>query len=99
MKLRKALIIAGSADTFGCWAIAGLLIADRASPPPLPEPIPVSAEVRDRAGELLRAYATLDGRWRMTTELDAVDPEFVKMLIAYEDKRFFEHDGIDPLAM
>jgi len=99
MNLRKAFITTGSLAVFGCWAIAGLLVADRAFPPPLPEPIPVSAEVLDRDGQLLRAYATLDGRWRFRTELGQVDPQFVKMLIAYEDKRFFEHDGIDPLAL
>jgi penicillin-binding protein 1C len=99
MKLRTVFITAGSLAVFGCWAIAGLLVADRAFPPPLPEPIPVSAEVLDRDGQLLRAYATLDGRWRFSTELGAVDPQFVRMLIAYEDKRFFEHDGIDPLAL
>ena len=28
-----------------------------------------------------------------------VDPQFLKMLIAYEDKRFYTHSGIDPRAM
>ena len=28
-----------------------------------------------------------------------VDPIFIKMLIAYEDRRFFEHDGVDYRAL
>lgn len=58
-----------------------------------------SAEVRDRNGALLRAYTIDDGRWRLAVTLNAVDPQFVNMLLAYEDKRFFDHAGIDPIAL
>lgn len=58
-----------------------------------------SAEVRDRNGELLRPYMVAEGRWRMATSLSQVDPRFVDMLVAYEDKRFFDHSGIDVIAM
>ncbi len=53
----------------------------------------------DRNGHLLRAFATKDGRWRLKTTLDDVDPRLVKMLVAYEDRRFWSHHGIDPLAL
>lgn len=72
---------------------------DRAYPPPLDRATDLSREVVDRNGALLRAYATDDGRWRLPVELAAVDPQFVRMLVAYEDKRFFDHRGIDPLAV
>jgi len=58
-----------------------------------------SVEVRDRNGVLLRAYTVDDGRWRMALGLDRVDPLFVDMLLAYEDKRFRDHSGVDPLAL
>ena len=35
---------------------------------------PVSTEVVDRDGELLRAFATPDGRWRLAADLDAGRP-------------------------
>lgn len=79
-------------------ALVALVQADRAFPPPLDEP-PISAEVVGRNGELLRAYAAPDGRWRMAVELRDIDPHFLDMLIAYEDKRFREHRGIDLFAM
>jgi len=65
--------------------------------PPLA--IETSVEMLDRDGNLLRAYTVADGRWRLATSFDAVDPGYLKMLIAYEDKRFYRHAGIDPIAM
>lgn len=83
-------------------AIAGaatLAALDRAYPPPLGNDIAYSTEVLDRDGRLLRAFATGDGRWRLPVTLDTVDPAYVDMLIAYEDKRYFSHPGVDPLAL
>ena len=53
----------------------------------------------DRDGKLLRAYATSEGRWRLPATVKDVDPRFLKLLFAYEDKRFYEHHGVDPLAL
>ncbi|MCR8548282.1 penicillin-binding protein 1C [Salipiger sp. P9] len=55
-------------------------------------------EVRDRNGRLLRAYTVEDGLWRMALSLDRVDPLFFDMLVAYEDKRFYAHPGVDVVA-
>jgi len=68
-------------------------------PPPLGKNIEVSNIVVDRDGRLLRAYATPDGRWRLPATEQDVDPRFLDLLFAYEDKRFRKHHGIDPLAM
>ena len=54
--------------------------------------------VVDRNGQLLRAFATTDGRWRLPVSYKDVDPRYLKMLIAYEDKRFYSHFGIDVFA-
>mgnify|MGYP003362064471 CR=1 FL=1 len=59
-----------------------------------------SVEVRDRDGVLLRAYPVADGLMRLAPpQLGAVDARFIDMLLAYEDKRFRSHSGVDPLAM
>jgi len=57
-----------------------------------------SSEVRDRNGDLLRAYTIEDGLWRMEVSADQVDPLFYDMLVAYEDKRFYAHPGVDLVA-
>jgi len=77
-------------DHFDAWVRATQL-------PPLAEG--TSVEMLDRNGTLLRAYTVADGRWRLTTSLDGVDPSYLAMLVAYEDKRFYDHSGVDPLAM
>ena len=58
----------------------------------------LSTQVVDRNNKLLRAYATPDGRWRLPVTASDVDPRFVEMLLAYEDRRFRTHRGVDPLA-
>ncbi len=78
---------------------ASLFALDRAYPPPLPEKPVLSAEVLDRDGQMLRAFATPDGYWRFGASLDRIDPAFLDMLVAYEDKRFWDHSGIDLLAL
>jgi len=68
-------------------------------PAPMGEDLDYSHVVLDRNGHLLRAYATKEGRWRLPETPEAVDPLFLKMLFAYEDRRFYEHHGVDLLAM
>ncbi len=77
----------------------GLDTADRAFPPLLEKARDVSTEVLDADGQLLRAFATSEGRWRLQTTTGQVDPQFVRMLVAYEDQRFWQHRGIDPIAL
>jgi penicillin-binding protein 1C len=68
-------------------------------PAPLGRGLPFSTVVLDRDGRLLRAYTTPDGRWRLPATRADVDPRFVNLLLAYEDKRFEEHHGVDLLAL
>ncbi len=58
-----------------------------------------SKTVLDANGELLRAYAVADGRWRLPVTIDQVDPNYLQMLVTFEDKRFYTHNGVDPRAM
>ena len=58
-----------------------------------------STLVVDRDGRLLRAFTLPDGRWRLPVTSGEVDPRYVAMLLAYEDGRFYDHDGVDLRAM
>jgi penicillin-binding protein 1C len=100
MRLWHRLIIASAAGVIFAGALAlGLDALDKAYPPPLDTAGQVSAEVLDADGQLLRAFATPEGRWRLKTDVSDVDPQFLRMLVAYEDRRFYDHRGIDPLAI
>jgi penicillin-binding protein 1C len=69
-------------------------------PLPLEQARKISTSVIDRNGKLLRAYAMTDGRWRLPVDArTSVDPGYLNILLGYEDKRFYSHHGVDPLAL
>ena len=82
------LALATARDALDIWVARTVL-------PPLAQE--TSVEIRARDGSLLRAFTIADGRWRM--EPGNVDPLFVQMLIAYEDRRFYDHGGVDGMAL
>jgi penicillin-binding protein 1C len=94
---RKIFSIAACAAIAGGLACAGWIYS--LGPVPLGKDLEYSHVVLDREGRLLRAYATNEGRWRLPVAEDDVDPRFLNLLFAYEDKRFREHSGVDPLAL
>jgi len=95
----RATVAALGVGLIGLYGAIAVGTLDRAHPPPLEARAAVSAEVRDRNNELLRAYAAKDGSWRLATGIDDVDPKFLDMLLAYEDRRFWDHPGVDALAL
>lgn len=84
------LLIAG----FGILATAVFTVSL-----PLAHADAVSPVVLDRGGRLLRAFTTTDGRWRLAAEPVDVDPRYLEMLRAYEDRRYLSHHGVDGLAL
>lgn len=97
--LRGVSVVVVSCALLIVAGVYGLDALDRAYPPPLAAHLPLSQEVLDADGRLLRAFPTPEGRWRLKTSVEDVDPQFIRMLVAYEDQRFFEHRGIDVVAM
>jgi penicillin-binding protein 1C len=82
------LLVAGVSALFVCSL----------GPVPLGARLDFSTTVVDRDGRLLRPYATAEGRWRLPAQAAGVDPRYLSLLIAYEDKRFRSHAGVDPAA-
>jgi penicillin-binding protein 1C len=74
---------------------AGYLAITRLGPPDLSTAEQVSVTVLDRDDRLLRAFTTPDGRWRLPVEVADVDARYLAMLMAFEDKRFYDHGGVD----
>jgi penicillin-binding protein 1C len=98
MKLKRRIGVGLAAAV---TAVAALCVAYVVSLGPVPTGanLELSKVVLDRDGRLLRAYATSEGRWRLPAKVEDVDPRFLKLLFAYEDKRFYHHVGVDPLAL
>ncbi|HWD49616.1 MAG TPA: penicillin-binding protein 1C [Rhizomicrobium sp.] len=79
--------------------VCALLAADRANPPDMTRYRNVSQEVDARDGSLLRPFLSKDGYWRLKTQARDVNPRYLAILKAYEDKRFDDHFGVDPAAI
>ncbi len=50
-------------------------------------------------GTVLEMRLNSHGYWREPVRLGDIDPRLVQMLVAYEDKRFYRHGGVDLLAL
>jgi penicillin-binding protein 1C len=85
-----AALCAAAAAFAVIWLRTGPVALDRANN--------LSVTVLDRNDRLLRAYTTADGRWRLPLEPKDVDSRYLAMLIAFEDKRFRSHHGVDAWA-
>lgn len=82
--------------------IAGVLalaVVDRLFPPDLGRLAGRSTVVLDADGRLLRPFASAEGTWRLPTWPDRVDPLYLAMLKAVEDRRYGWHPGVDPAAI
>lgn len=55
--------------------------------------------VKDRKGRVLHAFLARDEQWRFRTELSEITPELMQTIVFKEDKRFYHHFGVDPLAV
>jgi len=78
--------------------VAGALALDRLHPPDLRRLAP-TVTVTARDGQVLRGFLSPDETWRLPTTRADVDPLYLATLMAYEDKRFPWHPGVDPLAV
>ncbi|MEA3275440.1 MAG: penicillin-binding protein 1C [Pseudomonadota bacterium] len=81
-----------TAGWFGLKALVGATV-----PPDVQ--VETSRLVLDRGGRLLRPFAVSSGRWRLPVALSDVDPMLIAMLLAFEDRRFHEHPGVDIRAL
>jgi penicillin-binding protein 1C len=91
MALAFVCVLGISAFSAWVWSLGPL---------PLAQARQVSTSVVDRNGKLLRAYAMADGRWRLPVDArTGIDPGYLKLLLAYEDRRFLFHSGVNPLAL
>ncbi|MCR0984268.1 penicillin-binding protein 1C [Roseomonas populi] len=94
---------------FGLWvalvlgpaagALVLFLVLDRVFPPDLSRLETVGRVVVDREGRTLSALPAPGGVWRLPVGAEEVPPHLVGLLVAAEDRRFWRHPGVDPIAL
>ena len=60
--------------------------------------VPYATVVTDSHGELLGARIAADGQWRFPPS-DTAPDKFARCLIAFEDRYFYLHNGVNPAAI
>ncbi|MGH7103873.1 MAG: penicillin-binding protein 1C [Acetobacteraceae bacterium] len=86
--LAAAVFLAGAA-----------FLLDRLYPPELARlPAPVHL-VRDQSGQPIAAFLGASDQWTLRMEESAAPPLFRRLLIASEDRFFYDHPGVNPLAI
>ncbi|MEO6460559.1 MAG: penicillin-binding protein 1C [Bdellovibrionota bacterium] len=54
---------------------------------------------RDRRGKLLRISLAGDEKYRVFTPLETIDPQLIEAFLLQEDRYFWWHPGINPIAL
>ncbi|HEY8231543.1 MAG TPA: transglycosylase domain-containing protein, partial [Vicinamibacteria bacterium] len=89
MRLRwKRLLVAAGGALAAFWLFV----------PVVPFDAPLSTVVLDRDGELMGASIAADGQWRFGVA-SAVPEKFATAITCFEDRRFYWHPGVDPIAL
>jgi penicillin-binding protein 1C len=91
MRRRKVIIISTILLALATWWLCCL-----------PSPFfntTYSTVLLDKDGQLLGARIASDGQWRFPADGFEVPETFAQSIIHFEDKRFYQHNGIDIIAM
>lgn len=87
------------------WTLASLVLmvallwlADRIWPLPLPKD-DLARVVLAEDGTPLWRFADANGVWRYPVQTSEVSPYYLDALLTYEDRWFYQHPGVNPLAL
>ena len=101
--LRAGILVTGITALLGIAGVAGVVGAYYYASPKLPRaetikdiPLQIPLRIFSRDGRLI---SEIGQRRRILIEFDDVPEHVVQAFIAAEDRRFFEHGGIDPIGI
>jgi len=94
-RLKKPVLIGISAAVLAL-IFARLLVGPLPASALYPPPSPV---VHDRSGKPLRFFLAPDDQWRFYATLKELSPALVQSELAYEDRWFYFHPGVNPFAL
>lgn len=99
MRAPRGRIVARAGGALLLAVLGAGLALDRLFPPDLSRLHATGTEILDRDGRTLSVLPAPGGVWRLRTTAEDVPPAFLDMLIAAEDRRFWWHPGVDPIAL
>ncbi|MDD0977417.1 peptidoglycan glycosyltransferase PbpC [Pseudomonas fontis] len=83
----------------GVVALCAILwLADRLWPLPMPAD-DLARVVLAEDGTPLWRFADAEGVWRYPISVEQVSPYYLEALLTYEDRWFYQHPGVNPLAL
>ncbi|MDO7904284.1 peptidoglycan glycosyltransferase PbpC [Pseudomonas sp. K1(2024)] len=91
-KVLRAMLIASLLMAALLW------LADRLWPLPMPGD-DLARVVLAEEGTPLWRFADSDGVWRYPVSPEEVSPLYLEALLTYEDRWFYDHPGVNPLAL
>jgi penicillin-binding protein 1C len=93
---RKIKITASGILIFFCAALAVLALW-----PVHPDTLdrPCSPVVTDKHGKPLRIFLSPDDKWRFYVHFSEISPVLIDTVTCYEDRFFYSHPGVNPLAL
>lgn len=106
MSLRLSCVICGCPlPHLLRWALGAVVLvvvllwgADRVWPLPLPQD-DLARVVLAEDGTPLWRFADANGVWRYPVQTHEVSPYYLDALLTYEDRWFYQHPGVNPLAL
>lgn len=66
---------------------------------PMPAGKPWSRVILARDSSLMASYLSEDDKWRMKVHLDETSPDLIAAILQKEDRWFFLHPGVNPVAI
>ena len=79
--------------------VLGFFIFDRVNPVDTKATQDTSCVLKFKDGSWMYTTTNKEQKWRFAVDIEKIDPNFIRLLLAYEDQRFYVHYGVDPLAM
>ena len=80
-------------------AMLSILLHARFMSTPILETKSYSVKIQDQNQQLLRLTLSGDEKYRIFTPLAEINPQFVEAALLHEDRHFFYHLGVNPIAL
>lgn len=84
---------------FLALAILWVCIWVTAPADPLLEGVPFGTAILDSKGGLMRLGLASDDRYRLRVPLEEIASDAVQATLEYEDRHFYQHPGVNPIAL